>query len=82
MKINCVIIGLTLCSCGGGSVSAGDIAVQTPTPIEFSSGTTVLSEDKIHVSVDRLMRTLAKPDWQSILAQHTGSEHAFIARRA
>ena len=82
MKINCVIIGLTLCGCGGGSVSAGDIAVQTPAPIEFSSGTTVLSEDKIHVSVDRLMRTLAKPDWQSILAQDTGSEHAYIARRA
>ena len=85
MKINCVLIGLTLCvaGCGGGGVSgaAGGIGVQPPAPIAFSSGTTVLSEDKVHVSVDGLLRTLAAPDWQNNLAQHIGSDHAYIARR-
>ena len=85
MKINCVLIGLTLCvaGCGGGggSGAAGGISVQTPAPIAFSSGKTVLSEDKMHVSVDGVLRTLAAPDWQNNLAQHTGSDHAYIARR-
>ena len=85
MKINCVLIGLTLCvaGCGGGggSGAAGGISVQTPAPIAFSSGTTVLSEDKMHVSVDGVLRTLAAPDWQNNLAQHTGGDHAYIARR-
>ena len=85
MKINCVLIGLTLCvaGCGGGggSGAAGGISVQTPAPIAFSSGTTVLGEDKMHVSVDGVLRTLAAPDWQNNLAQHTGSEHAYIAQR-
>ena len=85
MKINCVLIGLTLCvaGCGGGggSGAAGGISVQTPAPIALSSGTTVLSEDKMHVSVDGVLRTLAAPDWQNNLAQHTGSDHAYIARR-
>lgn len=80
-----MLIGLTFCvaGCGGGggSGAAGGTSVQTPAPIEFSSGTTVLSEDKIHVSVDGLLRTLAVPDWQNNLAQHTGSDHAYIARR-
>ena len=70
MKINCVLIGLTLCvaGCGGGggSGAAGGISVQTPAPIAFSSGTTVLSEDKMHISVDGVLRTLAAPDWQII----------------
>ena len=85
MKIKCVLIGLTLCvaGCGGGggSGAAGGISLQTPAPIAFSSGTTVLSEDKMHVSVDGVLRTLAAPDWQNNLAQHTGSDHAYIARR-
>ena len=86
MKINCVLIVLTLCvaGCGGGggSGAAGAISAQTPAPIAFSSGTTVLSEDKMHVSVgNEGLRTLAAPDWQNNLAQHTGSDHAYIARR-
>ena len=83
MKINCVLIGLTLCvaGCGGGSGAAGGISVQTPAPIAFSSGKTVLSEDKMHISVYGVLRTLAAPDWQNNLAQHTGSDHAYIARR-
>ena len=85
MKINCVLIGLTLCvaGCGGGggSGAAGGISVQTPAPIAFSSGTAVLSEDKMHISVDGVLRTLAAPDWQNNLAQHTGSDHAYIACR-
>ena len=85
MKINCVLIGLTLCvaGCGGGggSGAAGGISVQTPAPIAFSSGKTVLSEDKMHISVDGVLRTLAAPDWQNNLAQHTVSDHAYIARR-
>jgi len=86
MKINCVLIGLTLCfaACGGGGGpgAAGGISVQTPAPIAFSSGTTVLSEDKMHISVDGVLRTLAAPDWQNNLAQqHTSSDHAYIARR-
>ena len=85
MKINCALIGRTLCvvACGGGggSGAAGGIGVQTPAPIAFSSGTTVLGEDKVHVSVDGVLRTLAAPDWQNNLAQHTGSDHAYIARR-
>ena len=85
MKINCLLIGLTLCGGGGGggggSGEAGGISVQTPAPIAFSSGTTVLSEDKVHISVDGVLRTLAAPDWQNNLAQHTGSDHAYIARR-
>ena len=67
MKINCVLIGLTFCvaGCGGGGGlgAAGGIAVQTPATIEFSSGTTVLSKDKLHVSADGVLRTLAAPDW-------------------
>ena len=81
MKINCLLIGLTLCGGGGGSGEAGGISVQTPAPIAFSSGTTVLSEDKVHISVDGVLRTLAAPDRQNNLAQHTGSDHAYIARR-
>ena len=85
MKINCVLIGLTLCvaGCGGGggSGAAGGIGLQTTAPIAFSSGTTVLSENKVHVSVDGVLRTLAAPDWQNNLAQHIGSDHAYIARR-
>ena len=85
MKINFVLIGLTLCvaGCGGGggSGAAGGIGLQTPAPIAFSSGTMVLGEDKVHVSVDGVLRTLAAPDWQNNLAQHTGSDHAYIARR-
>ena len=84
MKIKCVLIGLTLCvaGCGGGSGAAGGISVQTPAPIEFSDGITVLSENRLHVSVgNRVLRTLAAPDWQNNLAQHTGSDHAYIVRR-
>ena len=86
MKINCVLIGLTLCvaGCGGGggSGAAGGISVPTPAPIEFSDGTTVLSENRLHVSVGNgVLLTLAAPDWQNNLAQHTGSDHAYIARR-
>ena len=86
MKINCVLIGLTLCvaGCGGGGGlgAAGGISVPTPAPIEFSDGTTVLSENRLHVSVgDWGLRTLAAPDWQDNLAQHTGSDHAYFARR-
>ena len=83
MKINCVLIGLTLCvaECGGGSGAAVGTSVQTPAPIAFSSGKTVLSEDKMHISVYGLLRTLAAPDWQNNLVQHTGSDHAYIARR-
>ena len=81
MKINCVLIGLTLCGGGGGSGAAGGISVQTPAPMAFSSGTTVLSEDNMHISVEGVLRTLAAPDWQNNLAQHTGSDHAYIARR-
>ena len=81
MKINCVLIGLTLCGGGGRSGAAGGIGLQTPVPIEFSSGKTILSEDKMHVLVDGVLRTLAAPDWQNNLAQHTGSDHAYIARR-
>ena len=85
MKINCVLIGLTLCvaGCGGGggSGAAGGISVQTPAPIAFSSGTTVLSEDKVHVSVDGVLRHLLRQIGKIIGAQHTGSDHAYIARR-
>ena len=42
---------------------------------------TVLGEDKIHVSVDGVLRTLAAPDWQNNLAQHTARDHSYIARR-
>ena len=35
----------------------------------------------MHVSVDGVLRTLAALDWQNNLAQHTGSDHAYIARR-
>ena len=35
----------------------------------------------MHISVDGVLRTLAAPDWQNNLAQHTGSDHAYIARR-
>ena len=80
-----MLIGLTLrvagCGGGAGSGAAGGISVQTSAPIAFSSGTTILSEDKMHVSVDGVLRTLAAPDWQNNLARHTGSDHAYIARR-
>ena len=86
MKIKCVLIGLTLCVArcggGGGSGAAGGISVQKTAPIAFSSETTVLSENRLHVSVGNgVLRTLAAPDWQHNLAQHTGSDHAYIARR-
>ncbi len=95
MKINCVLIGLTLCvarcSGGGGSGAAGSISVQTPfgkfrpAPIAFSSGTTVLSEDKVHVSVDGVLRTLAVPDWQNnlvpLLQQRAWDYRVFSVRR-
>ena len=81
MKINCVLIGLTFCiaGCGGGggSGAAGGISVQTPAPIEFSDGTTVLSEDKMHVSVGitggcgHLLRQIGKIIWGSIQAAIT-----------
>ena len=69
MKINCVLIGLILCGGGGGggAGAAGGITVQTSASIAFSSGTRVLIGDKLHVLVDG--------------AQHTGSDHAYIARR-
>ena len=35
----------------------------------------------MHVSVDGVLRTLAAPDWQNNLAQHTGSDHGYLARR-
>ena len=35
----------------------------------------------MHISVYGVLRTLAAPDWQNNLAQHTGSDHAYIARR-
>jgi hypothetical protein len=35
----------------------------------------------MHVSVDGVLRTLAAPDWQNNLAQHKGSDHAYLARR-
>lgn len=80
-----MLIGLTLCVArcggGGGSGAAGGISVQTPAPFAFSSGTTVLSEDKLHISVDGVLWTLAAPDLQNNMAQHTGSDHAYIARR-
>lgn len=85
MKINCVLLGLTLCvaGCGGGGGSShgGDVTVPAPVMIQFTDGSTVLGEDKMHVSVDGVLRTLAAPDWQNNLAQHTGSDHAYIARR-
>jgi hypothetical protein len=67
MKINCVLIGLILCGGGGGAGAAGGITVQTSASIAFSCGTRVLIGDKLHVLVDG--------------AQHTGSDHAYIARR-
>ena len=67
MKINCVLIGLILCGGGGGAGAAGGITVQTSASIAFSSGTRVLIGDKLHVLVDG--------------AQHTGSDHVYIARR-
>jgi len=81
MKINCVLIGLILCGGGGGAGAAGCITVQTYAPIAFSTGTRVLIGDKLHVLVNGVLRTLAAPDWQNNLAQHTGSDHAYIARR-
>ena len=84
MKIKCMRIGLKLfvagCGGGGGSGAAGGISARTPAPILFSSQITVLSEYKMHVSVDGVLRTLAAPDWQFILAQHASSDHACIAR--
>ena len=65
MKIYCVLIGLILC--GGGAGAAVGINVQTSASIAFSSGTRVLIGDKLHVLVDG--------------AQHTGSDHVYIARR-
>ena len=69
MKINCVLVGLILCGGGGGggAGAAGGITVQTSASIAFSCGTRVLIGDKLHVLVDG--------------AQHTGSDHAYIARR-
>jgi hypothetical protein len=81
MKINCVLIGLILCGGGGGAGAAGCITVQTYAPIAFSTGTRVLIGDKLHVLVNGVLRTLASPDWQNNLAQHTGSDHAYIVRR-
>ena len=83
MKINCVLIGLISCGggCGGGAGAAGCITVQTYASIAFSTGTRVLIGDKLHVLVNWVLRTLAAPDWQNNLAQHTGGDHAYIARR-
>ena len=81
MKINCVLIGLILCGGSGGAGVAGCITVQTYAPIAISTGTRVLIGDKLHVLVNGVLRTLAAPDWQNNLAQHTGSDHAYIARR-
>ena len=87
MKINCVLIGLTLCvaGCGGGGGSShgDDVTVPAPAPamFQFSDGSIVLGEDKIHVSVKGVLLTLAAPDWQNNLAQHTARDHFYIARR-
>ena len=85
MKINCVLIGLILCvaGCGGGGGSShgDDVTVPAPAMIQFTDRSTVLGEDKIHVSVDGVLRTLAAPDWQNNLAQHTARDHSYIARR-
>ena len=85
MKINYVLLGLTLCvaGCGGGGGSShvDDVTVPAPVMIQFTDGLTVLGEDKIHVSVDGVLRTLAAPDWQNNLAQHTARDHSYIARR-
>ena len=68
MKINCVLIGLTLCvaGCGGGGGSShgDDVTVPAPAPamFQFSDGSIVLGEDKIHVSVKGVLLTLAAPD--------------------
>jgi len=76
-----VLIGLILCGGGDGAGAAGCINVQTYAPIAFSTGTRVLIGDKLHVLVNWVLRTLAAPDWQNNLAQHTVSDHAYIARR-
>ena len=80
MKINCVLIGLILCvaGCGGGGGSShgDDVTVPALAMIQFTDGSTVLGEDKIHVSVDGVLRTLAAPDWQNNLAQHTARDHS------
>ena len=85
MKINYVLLGLTLCvaGCGGGGGSShgDDVTVPAHAMIQFTDGSTVLGEDKIHVSVDGVLRTLAAPDWQNNLAQHTARDHSYIARR-
>jgi hypothetical protein len=81
MKINCVLIGLIFCGGGGGAGTVGCITLQTYALIAFSTGTRVLIEYKLHVLVNGVLRTLAAPDWQNNLAQHTGSDHAYIARR-
>ena len=74
MKINCMRIGLKLfvagCGGGGGSGAAGGISARTPAPILFSSQITVLSEYKMHVSVDgcggRLLRQIGNLIWRSM----------------
>ena len=85
MKINCVLIVLTLCvaGCGGGGGSShgDDVTVPAPAMFQFSHGSIVLGEDKIHVSVKGVLLTLAAPDWQNNLAQHTARDHFYIARR-
>ena len=81
MKINCVLIGLIFCGGGGGAGTVGCITLQTYALIAFSTGTRVLIEYKLHVLVNGVLRTNAAPDWQNNLAQHTGSDHAYIARR-
>jgi hypothetical protein len=61
------------------------ICAKTPAPIAFSSGTTVMSEDKVHVSVDVVLRTLAVPDWQNnlvpLLQQRAWDYRVFSVRR-
>jgi len=62
-----VLIGLTLCvaGCGGGGGSGAAGGISVQTP----------------APVDGVLRTLAAPDWQNNLAQHKGSDHAYLARR-
>jgi len=83
MKINVVYIGLAFClaGCGGGGSSAGGAAVLTPAPIEFSEGSTLLGEDTMRVEINGVLRTLAAPDWQNNLAQHTSTDQSYVARR-
>lgn len=84
MKINVVYIGLAFClaGCGGGGGSnAVGAPVLSPAPIEFSDGSTLLGEDTMRVEINGVLRTLAAPDWQNNLAQHTSIDESYVARR-